>query len=282
VRLSPVDEGFVNARRADEIRNLGGSTAALASAMFGAMKLLARLLALACALGAGHAETPLTVSAAASLREALTKVQPLYVRTHPDVKLTFNFAGSGVLQQQIEAGAPVDVFISAAPQQMDALEKNGRLLAGTRRNLLTNTLVLIAPRGSTIREIRDLAKTDIRHIAVGDPKSVPAGAYAAEVIAKLELTAALTPKLVRLLDVRQVLTAVEAGNAEAGFVYRTDARLSDKVRIVAVAETRELIVYPIGVVVDSKQPAAAREFAAFLASEPVRAIFAELGFGSPP
>lgn len=251
--------------------------------MFGAMKTLARLLALLFIAGIVRAETALTISAAASLKDALTKIQPLFVQAHPDVKLTFNFAGSGVLQQQIEAGAPVDVFISAAPQQMDVLEKNKRLLPDTRRNLLTNALVLIVPKESTlVRDFRDLLKPEVRHIAVGDPKSVPAGTYAAEVIAALELTDMLAPKLVRLLDVRQVLTTVETGDADAGFVYRTDAQISAKVRVAATAKTRTPIVYPIAVVADTRQPAAARDFAAFLASEPARAVFAELGFGPAP
>jgi molybdate transport system substrate-binding protein len=266
-----------------ESTNLAGSTPAPAFAMFAAMKTFARLVALLCFAGVAHAETALTISAAASLKEALTRIQPLFVQAHPDVKLTFNFAGSGVLQQQIEAGAPVDVFISAAPQQMDALEKNKRLLEGTRRNLLTNTLVLISPKNSTLlRDFRDLAKPEVRHIAVGDPKAVPAGAYAAEVFAALNLTADLAPKLVRLLDVRQVLTTVETGDADAGLVYRTDAMISEKVRVVATAETRTPIVYPMAVVGGSQHAAEAREFAAFLATEPARKVFAELGFGPPP
>lgn len=251
--------------------------------MFGALKTFARLFALLCFASVAHAETALTISAAASLKDALTRIQPLFVQAHPGIKLTFNFAGSGVLQQQIEAGAPVDVFISAAPQQMDALEKNKRLLEGTRRNLLSNTLVLIAPKNSTLlRDIRDLTKPEVRHIAAGDPKAVPAGAYAAEVFAALDLTAALAPKLVRLLDVRQVLTTVETGDAEAGLVYRTDAMISEKVRVVAIAATRTAIVYPIAVIGGSQHAAEAREFAAFLATEPARQIFAELGFGPPP
>jgi molybdate transport system substrate-binding protein len=251
--------------------------------MFPAMKPLAWLLALLGLGAAAWAETALTISAAASLKDALTKVQPLFSQTHPEVKLTFNFAGSGVLQQQIEAGAPVDVFISAAPQQLDALERNRRLLEGTRRNLLTNSLVLIAPKGSTLpRDIAGLTSPEVRRIAVGDPKSVPAGAYAAEVLAALDLTARLAPKLVRLLDVRQVLTTVETGDAEAGFVYRSDAHSSEKVRVVAIAETRSPIVYSVAVIAGTRHSAAAREFAAFLASEGARAVFAEAGFGSPP
>jgi molybdate transport system substrate-binding protein len=247
------------------------------------MKTFLRLFSFLCFAGVAYADSAVIISAAASLKDALARVQPIFVQANPGIKLTFNFAGSGVLQQQIEAGAPVDVFISAAPQQMDALEKNKRLLEGTRRNLLTNSLVLIAPKDSALlRDFRDLTKPEVRHIAVGDPKAVPAGAYAAEVFAALDLTAALAPKLVRLLDVRQVLTTVETGDADAGLVYRTDAMISERIRVVATAETRTPIVYPIAVISGSQHSAEARAFAAFLDSEGARKIFAELGFGPPP
>ena len=253
--------------------------------MFPAMKIFAGLFVFACALGVAHAETTLTVSAAVSLKDALTKVQALYAQPQPEVKLTFNFAGSGVLQHQIEAGAPVDVFIAAAAAPMDALEKHALLLAGTRRVLLTNHLVLITPKDAAlVREFRDLEKSEVRHIAIGDPKSVPAGAYAAEVLAALGLVKAVESKLVRLLDVRQVLTTVETGNAEAGFVYLTDARLSEKIRVAvtATADLHSPIVYPVAVIAVTKQPEAAKAFTAFLASEPARAVFAQFGFGGPP
>jgi molybdate transport system substrate-binding protein len=231
-----------------------------------------------------HAETPLTVSAAASLKDALTEVQVLYTKEHPDVKIAFNFGGSGALQQQIENGAPVDVFISAAAKQMDALEKSTLLLDGTRRDLLANVLVLITPKAATeVRDFADLRKPEVKHVAIGDPKSVPAGTYAAATLATLKLATEIEPKYVRMLDVRQVLTSVETGDAQAGFVYRTDALLSDKIRVAATApaESHPPIVYPVAVIKDSKQPVAARAFVAYLSGEAAQAIFAKFGFGTP-
>ncbi len=247
------------------------------------MRLAALLLALLTA--AAQAATPITVSAAASLKDALTEIQKVYAKAQPDVVVTYNFAGSGALQQQIENGAPVDVFISAAPKQMDALEKRELLLAGTRRNLLTNTLVLIAPKNSTvIQGFADLTKADVRHIALGDPRSVPAGTYAAETLVALKLSAAVESKLVRMLDVRQVLTSVETGDAQAGFVYRTEALLSEKIRVAATAaaEQHAPIIYPIAVIKDTKHPDAARAFVAFLSSEAAKTVFAKFGFGMAP
>lgn len=247
------------------------------------MKLFARLIACVCALGVLRGETVLTISAAASLKDALMQVQALYAHARPEVKLAFNFGGSGVLQQQIAAGAPVDVFISAAAAQMDVLEGKGLLLAGTQRSLLTNRLVLITPKGATrISAFGDLAKPDTARIAIGDPKSAPAGAYAVEILNSLGLASRIESKLVRMLDVRQVLTAVETGNADAGFVYITDARLSDKVRIATTADRSFPIVYPIAVIRDTKQPDAARAFADFLTSTPARAAFEAFGFGTQP
>lgn len=228
------------------------------------------------------AETRLTISAAASLKHALLKTQPLFVKTQPEVRLDFNFAGSGALQQQIEAGAPVDVFLSAGTKQMDALEAKGLLLAGSRRNLLTNQLALItAKNAGIVRSFADLVRPEVQHIAIGAPGSVPAGTYAAEVFNTLGISRSLEPKLVRMLDVRQVLTAVETGNANAGVVYITDARLSKGVRVAATPpESAHVpIVYPIAVIRASRQPKIAESFIAFLASEPARAVFAELGFG---
>jgi molybdate transport system substrate-binding protein len=232
----------------------------------------------------GHAATPVTVSAAASLKDALTEIQALYAKSNPDVTVTLNFGGSGALQQQIENGAPVDVFISAAPKQMDALAAGGLLLDGTRHNLLTNTLVLIAPKASkTVNTFADLTKPEVKHIALGDPKSVPAGTYAAATLATLKLATAVEEKYVRMLDVRQVLTSVETGDAEAGFVYRTDALLSDKVRVVATApaDSHPPIVYPIAIIKDSKQRGAARAFMRFLSDEAAQAVFTKFGFGAP-
>ena len=246
------------------------------------MKFLARLLAAILALGIVRAETTLTVSAAASLAPAMAKARALYAAAQPDVKLTFNFGGSGVLQQQIAAGAPVDVFISAGGKQMDSLEREGRLLPGTRRDLLTNQLFLITPKDEAhITTLRDLAKAEIKRIAIGDPNAAPAGAYALDAIKALGISRDVEPKLVRMLDVRQVLTAVETGNVDAGFVYLTDARSSEKVRIAATAETPSPIVYPIAVIRNSQQPEAAKAFADFLASAQARAVFEAFGFGTP-
>ena len=231
------------------------------------------------------AETRLTISAAASLKEALLKTEPLFAKVQREVRIDFNFSGSGTLQRQIEAGAPVDLFLSAGTPQMDALEAKELLLPGSRRDLLTNQLVVIAARNAgRVRHFSDLTAPEWQPIAIGAPKSVPAGMYAMQVFETLGIDGAINSKLVRMMDVRQVLTAVATGNARTGVVYLTDARQSPRVRIAATApeNAHQPIVYPVAVIRESKAPQMAEEFIDFLSSAAARAIFNELGFGVLP
>jgi molybdate transport system substrate-binding protein len=223
----------------------------------------------------------LTVSAAASLQDALTAIDQDFQRAHPDIAIAPNFGASGTLQLQIEQGAPVDVFVSAAPQQMDALAAKNLLLADTRANLLQNELVLIVPKDSKIvASFADLKRADVRVIAVGDPRSVPAGTYAQQVLTALEMYDAVKSKMTLATDVRQVLAAVETGSAEAGLVYSTDAAISTKVRVAmdAPAGTHQAIVYPAAVLHGSMNADAAREYVKYLTSPAARAVFSKYGF----
>ena len=222
-----------------------------------------------------------TVSIAASLRNAIEKIQRLYAEENPDVSLVFNFGASGALQQQIEQGAPVDIFLPASPKQMDALQENDLVLAGTRRDLLVNQVVLIAPPDSqSPRDFAGLAGTDIKLIALGDPASVPAGDYGRQILNSLGIWAAVKPKLILSKDVRQVLTYIESGNADAGIVYGSDAQSSGRVRVVAVAPTgsHEPVVYPVAVMRDAKNAELAKKFIDFLSSERSRGVFRKYGF----
>ncbi len=218
----------------------------------------------------------LTVSAAISLKDVLEQLQAVFATNEPRVTVSFNFGGSGALQQQIEHGAPVDVFFSAGTKQMDALDQQGLLLPGTKRNLLANHLVLIVPRASMdVRGFADLTRPAVKHIAMGEPQSVPAGQYAEQTLDAFGLLDKLKPKLVYAKDVRQVLTYVETGDADAGFVYYTDARLSRKAKMIIAApdSLHSPIVYPVAVIKSSRHPGEAREFEAFLISPEAREIF---------
>lgn len=226
----------------------------------------------------------LTISAAASLRDALNEIKPLYTQQKSSTTLTYNYGASGSLQQQIEQGAPVDVFISAGPKQMDALQQKGLLLDGTRKDLLKNQVVLIAPKDSTtVTGFNDLSSDRVKKIALGEPASVPAGKYAQEVLTKLKILNSVKPKAVYAKDVRQVLTYVEAGNADAGIVYLTDAKASDKVKVVAnaPADSHSPVVYPIAVLKSSKNVDSAKDFEQFLSGNQAKAVFEKQGFTIP-
>jgi molybdate transport system substrate-binding protein len=242
---------------------------------------LAFALAIAPKLLAQNTKAGLTVSAAVSLKDALEAIQVSFAKERPAISLHYNLGASGTLQQQIEQGAPVDIYISASPDQMDALESQGFLLPGTRRNLLRNSMVLIVPAGApAIPDFQVLLNPQIRVVALGEPQAVPAGKYAQEILRHFGLYERLTPKLVFAKDVRQVLTYVATGNADAGLVYATDAKISSQVKVSATAppESHDPIVYPVAILKETQNAAAAKEFVAFLESPEAQADFAKFGF----
>lgn len=225
-------------------------------------------------------QVELLVSAAASLTESLDELKSVYEAEHSHVKLTFNYAASGTLQQQIEQGAPADLFLSAGTKQMNALIEKGLMDDRLTTNLLTNELVLVVPQDGSVQieKMEDLAK--LGDIAIGTPESVPAGKYAQQTLTYHKLWDSLQSKLVLTKDVKQVLSYVETGNVDAGFVYKTDAALSDKVKVAlsAEAESHEPIEYPIGVLKGSAHPDEAKALYDFLLSDPARQVFSTYGF----
>jgi molybdate transport system substrate-binding protein len=228
-------------------------------------------------------KSDITVSAAVSLKDALDAATEIYKSKNPGAAVHFNLGGSGTLQRQIEQGAPADLFISASAEEMDKLDSESLLLAGTRKNLVTNRVVLIVPSAATaIAGFQDLAKPEVKLIAIGEPRTVPAGMYAEQILTHLGLYDRLKPKLVFGKDVRDVLTYVATGNADAGIVYATDARISPKVKAVADAPpgSHSPVIYPIAIVRASRNAAAAKDFEMFLLSAAARAVFAKFGFGS--
>jgi molybdate transport system substrate-binding protein len=231
----------------------------------------------------------ITVSAAISMKDALDELGPIFQAQQQrknggnGVAVTYNYGGSGTLARQIEQGAPVDVFFSAAEKQMDELAEQGLIVADTRRDLVGNALVLIAPTQSTaLHSFQDLSNAAVKTIALGETATVPAGMYARQTLEHLGLFAALEKKVVYAKDVRAVLTYVETGNADAGMVYQTDANTSKKVRVIAVApaDSHDPILYPAAVLRDAKDKAAARAFVEFLQGPDARAVFQKYGFTS--
>ena len=259
------------------------------TAVHGAVIALAMLFTACLAPGASPAEpskTEILVSAAASLTDAFQEIKTGFESDSPGISVIYNFGSSGTLQLQIEQGAPSDVFASAGKAQMDALDQEGLLLTGSRRNFAGNTAVLIVPATGTVEVtgFADLVKPQVKNLAIGNPDSVPAGAYARQVLESAGLWEGVQGKTVLGANVRQVLTYVEQGNAEAGLVYSTDAITSDKVKVIAKAPagSSDPIVYPIAAVARSKYPKEARAFVDFVAGPKGRAVLARYGFLPAP
>jgi molybdate transport system substrate-binding protein len=235
-------------------------------------------------LGLAQAETKtITVSAAISLKNAFEDIGKLYMSQHKDAKVSFNFGASGDLAKQITGGAPVDVFASAAQKDMDQIEKSGFVLAGTRTNFAGNSLVLIVPVAAkiSVNSFEYLTSSQVKKIAIGNPKSVPAGRYAEETLQYYEIYEGVKGKLVFSENARQVLDYVARDEVDAGIVYLTDAMImTKKVKVmVNVPEaSHKPVIYPLAVVKESQSSDLAKEFIATVTSEQGQAILGKYGF----
>lgn len=226
----------------------------------------------------------LTISAATSLQDALIELQKTFEKDHSNINLKFNFGASGALQQQIAQGAPVDIFFSAAKDKFDALVKDGLISKEDGVDLVGNELVLVVPKdtASGVKSFGDLTKKEVKRISIGTPESVPAGQYAKESFKSTNIWTGIESKVVYAKDVRQVLSYVETGNVDAGVVYKTDALSSNKVNIVATADkqTHTPIIYPVGIIKDTKHRTEAMEFCKFLQSKYAIKTLEKYGFTS--
>ena len=224
----------------------------------------------------------LTISAAASLKDVMGEIKKQYTLKNPNITINYNFGSSGALQKQIEQGAPVDIFMSAATKQMEILSKERLLLEDTKVNLLGNTVVLVVRSDVPLAiGFKDSASDKTGKIALGEPKTVPCGQYAEEIYKTLNILDAVKEKAVYGKSVTEVLTWVESGNVDAGVVYGTDAKASTKVKVVAVA-TKDLyktpVVYPVAVIKNSNNVDASKEFLKFLCSVKAKVIVQQYGF----
>ncbi len=223
------------------------------------------------------------VSAAISLKNAFEEIGKIYEAKNRGTKVVFNFGASGDLMQQIAGGAPVDVFASAAQKDMNDAEARGLISPGTRTNFAANTVVLIVPRSTRvpIKSFGDLRSENVKKIAIGDPRTVPAGRYAEDVLTYYKMLAGLKDKLIFTENVRQVLDYVARGEVDAGVVYSTDATI--RINEVAIAATapeasHKPVVYPIAVVKASQNGALAKAFIALVTSPEGKKILAKYGF----
>jgi molybdate transport system substrate-binding protein len=225
----------------------------------------------------------ITVSAAISLKNAFEEIGKTFMEKHPGAKVVFNFGGSGDLARQIEAGAPVDVFASAAQKDMDDIDRKGLVVSNSRKNFAGNAVVLIKPANSNIaiNSMEDLRRKEVGKIAIGNPKTVPAGRYAEEALRHFNLWEGLKEKLIFGENVRQVLDYVARGEVDAGLVYSTDAMARSKeVKVVMKLPegSHQPVVYPIGVIKGTKEESFSRAFVDFIVSAEGQKILNKHGF----
>ncbi len=230
---------------------------------------------------AAESET-ITVSAAASLTEAFTDIAAQYETENPGTDVSLNFGGSGNLRTQIEGGAPVDVFASADESQMDTLANKSLIENSTREDFAQNSLVLIVPANSTlnITNITDLTDPKVERIATGNPETVPIGKYTRLALNETGLWNQTEKKMIFAEDVKQVLTYVERGEVDAGFVYMTDAKTAEPgtIEIVTNVSVSTPVTYPIAVVSSSENKEEAQEFVDLVTGEEGQEILNKYGF----
>ncbi|MDR1924450.1 MAG: molybdate ABC transporter substrate-binding protein [Planctomycetaceae bacterium] len=230
----------------------------------------------------------MNLAAGAGLKDCLNAQIALYKKSVPDVKILANYEASGKLQEQIVNGAPVDLFISANQEKMDAVEKKNLVVKGTRKDILKNKIVLIVPtsRPSPFHCFACLGTDKLKDkgIAIGDPKVVPAGKYAKEVFESLKISDKVLPKAVLAQNVRAVLTYVAQGEVDAGVVYYTDALIMpDKVKIIAEAppKSHSPTIFPAAVIKTGNNPEGGKAFLKFLGTPEAIEIFKRYGYSLP-
>ncbi|HWR24718.1 MAG TPA: molybdate ABC transporter substrate-binding protein [Methanosarcina sp.] len=228
------------------------------------------------------ASETITVSAAASLTNAFTDIAAQFEKENPGTNVSLNFGSSGSLRTQIEGGAPVDVFASADQNQMNILSNESLILNDSRKNFANNSLVLIVPATSTlnITGLKDLADPKVQKIGIGNPDTVPVGNYTKTALNEAGLWSQLENKTVPGEDVRQVLTYVERGEVDAGFIYSTDAKIADPgtIKVVTNVSVSTPITYPIAVVSASNNKETAQKFLEFVSSPEGQEILNKYGF----
>jgi molybdate transport system substrate-binding protein len=227
------------------------------------------------------AAADLHVFAAASLTDALKEIAADF-EEQSGTRVSLNFGGSSLLARQIEEGAPADVFLSADEAKMDQLQKDGLIDPASRADLLGNSLVIVtaAASGLTISKPADLLRPEFRKIALADPQVVPAGIYARKFLEHIQLAAPLGDRIVPTDNVRAALAAVEAGNADAAFVYETDVAISHRVRVGYAVREKDTppISYPVAILRETTARAAAEQFVRYLRSPAASAVFTRYGF----
>ncbi|RMD88536.1 MAG: molybdate ABC transporter substrate-binding protein [Calditrichaeota bacterium] len=245
--------------------------------------LIALFIILILGCGGKKPSKPLTIYAAASLSSILPVVGKLFSQKYATVSLEYNFAASSVLARQIEYGARADIFVSANPKWVNYLEKKGLIAEGTRKEFLGNRLVLITPKSKPldIHNMKELISLPADKIALADWNHVPAGIYSKIALEKMHLWEKLQTRFIAAADVRAALTYVERGDVPLAIVYRTDAAISQKVKVLFELPFQPEIRYMAALIKNSRHPAS-QFFLNFLTSSEAGSLFKKAGFETIP
>lgn len=224
----------------------------------------------------------LTVSAAAVYRDVLPEIDKLFQQEKPNIKITYNFAGSGFLRKQIEQGVPADIYIPGVAKEMNILQAKGFIIPETRQDLTKNNIALIVPQNSTIpiSDFQDLTSKQVKRVALGS-ENVSAGVYTKEALISLKIYDPVKKKGVFAQeDIREVLRAVETRNVDAGITFLTEIKLSNKVKLVTIApeSSHSPVISPIVVLKSCQNISEAKEFIQFLKSNEAATVFKKYGF----
>lgn len=237
------------------------------------------LLLSACGNTSAGSNDELLISAASSLAEAMQAAEMEFQKEHPEIELSFNYGSSGKLKNQIQQGAPADLFLSASVEDMEQLSEDGLIIEETSQNFARNRLVLASSVKLAGSDLERILQDSEKMIAIGEPASVPVGTYTKDALTRLGLWEAVEGQLIFAKDARQVLSYVESGNVEMGFVYSSDARISPEIKsIIDVPQNGEGISYPAAVVKKSGNPQAAKDFLEFLLSDEGQNLLVRHGF----
>lgn len=219
------------------------------------------------------------LSVAASLKEVINELSDSFAKKTPNVKFLKNYGASGALAKQVENGAPSDVFISANEKWMDYLKEKTLVETSSISTFAYNTLVFAGTPGKA-SSMQDLPK--LERIAIGSPKSVPAGEYATEAIKKSGLDKQLEKKLVMAKDVRECLMYAERGEVDGAFVYKTDALQAKQAKILFTVpqDLYPRVTYPMALTVAGAKNSDAAAFFAYLHGDEAKAVLSKYGFAT--
>jgi len=240
--------------------------------------LAAALLLSACGETSADNSEELLISSASSLTDVMLSAEKAFNQTHPDVEVAFNFGSSSKLRNQIEQGAPVDLFLSASAQDVDMLKKDGLVQEQTIQNFAENRLVLASVDQLKETDPEQLLKDSKGVVAVGEPESVPIGFYTKEALSRIGAWDSLEGSLIFAKDARQVLSYIESGNAEMGIIYSSDAARSPNLQTaIDLLQDGLETVYHAAIVEGTINKEAAEDFLEFLMSEEVQELLEEYG-----